>query len=175
MDETSSPIDDRLLDYLDGTLPAGERAALEILLRQDTAVAARLDELRLMHVLMGGQKLEMPQANFTASVMQRLDDRSAVARFSIRNGLFMVAGILAIVLIAGALVGAGVFDNTFATLDLNNLSRRFTTQLEFPTYSLNGRLVINGIIILNLALAFIVLDRTVLRPFFQRRLNQRAV
>src|SRR5437868_3714385 len=112
MDKTSSPIDNRLLDYLDGTLAAGERMALETLLRQDTALRARLEELRLIHTLMGGQKLETPSTDFTASVMRRLDERAAVARFPIRNGILLVAGILMIVVIAAALVSAGVFDGT---------------------------------------------------------------
>ena len=174
MDKTSSPIDDQLLDYLDGILPAGERAALEALLGQDTAVAARLEELRLMNNLMGNQKLEDPSPSFTASVMRRLDDRSSLARLSIRNGIFMVVGILVIVAIAAALVSAGVFDGTNTTVDLNDVThsnRYFTNPYTLPSFSLNGRLIINGIIMLNLALAFIVLDRTVLRPWFQRRLN----
>jgi hypothetical protein len=41
----------------------------------------------------------------------------------------------------------------------------------FPTFSLSGRVIVNSIIILNLALAFIVLDKTILRPLFQKRLN----
>jgi hypothetical protein len=174
MDEISSPIDDRLLDYLDGNLPAVERTALDTLLRQDAAVAARLEELRLMNALMSTQRLEAPSPNFTTSVMRCLDDRSAIARFSIRNGIFMVAGILVIVVFAAALVSTGTFDGTTTTIDLNEVTppnRYFTNPYTLPSFSLNGRLIINGIIILNLTLAFIVLDRTVLRPFFQRRIN----
>jgi anti-sigma-K factor RskA len=170
MDETSSPIDDRLLDYLDGTLPAGERATLEALLRQDPAVAARLEELQLMHMLMGGQKLKTPSSGFTASVMLRLKEEPATRNQVIR-GILMIIGILLIVGIAAALVSAGVFDNTLTTLNLNNLSRRYTTQPMFPTFSLSGRVIVNSVIILNLALAFIVLDKTILRPLFQKRLN----
>ena len=174
MNETSSPIDDRLLDYLDGTLVAEARIALETLLRQDAAVAGRLEELRLIHTLMGVQKLETPSADFTTAVMRRLDERTAVARFSVRNGLLLVAGILLIVGIAAALVSAGVFDGTTTTVNLNQVApsnRFFNNPYTLPSFSLSGRLIINGIIILNLALAFIVLDRTILRPLFQRRLN----
>jgi len=169
MNETPSPIDDQLLDYLDGTLPSGARAALELLLRQDTAVAIRLEELRLMHTLMNGQRLEMPAADFTASVMQRLRDEPATKGQVIR-GIFMIAGILLIVGIAAALLGAGVFD-TLTTLNLNKLTQRYAVDAVLPTFSLNIRLIVNGIIILNLALAFMVLDRTILRPLFQRRLQ----
>jgi len=170
MDETSSPIDDQLLDYLDGTLAVEERVSLETLLRQDAGVAARLEDLRLIHTLMRVQKLETPSGGFTASVMQRLKEEPATRNQVIR-GILLITGILLIAGIAAALVSAGVFDNNLTTLDLNDLSRRYTHQPVFPTFSLNGRMIVNGIIILNLTLAFIVLDRTVLRPLFQRRLQ----
>ena len=170
MNEIPSPIDDQLLDYLDGTLPASARAALETLLRQDSAMAARLEELRLMHTLMNGQALETPTTDFTASVMQRLRDEPAT-RAQVIRGIFLIAGILLIVGIAAALVSAGVFDSTLTTLNLNELTRRYAIDAVLPTFSLNGKLIVNGIIILNLALAFIVLDRTILRPLFQRRLQ----
>jgi len=170
IDETSSAIDERLLDYLDGTLPANECTDLERLLRQDGTVAARLEELRLMHRLMGAQKLEVPSPNFTASVMQQLKEEPAT-RGQVIRGILMITGILSIIGIAAALVSAGVFDSTLATLDLNEMdpARRYITHPAFPTFSLSSKVIVNGIIILNLILAFFVLDRTVLRPLFRQR------
>jgi anti-sigma factor RsiW len=168
MGKMPSSLDDQLLDYLDGTLPAGERATLEALMQQNEAAAARLEELRFMNTLMAGQKLEVPSMDFTAAVMRRLDPK----QLSIRQAILVVAGILSIIGIAAALVAAGVFDSTVTTVNLNevNPSRQFFN-MTMPSFSLNGKMIVNGIIILNLALAFIVLDRAILRPFFQRRLH----
>jgi hypothetical protein len=40
---------------------------------------------------------------------------------------------------------------------------------SFPAIPINGKLVVNIIILLNLGLAWLVLDRAVLRPLFRRR------
>jgi hypothetical protein len=42
---------------------------------------------------------------------------------------------------------------------------------ELPEIPFNGKLIVNLIIIANIALAFIVLDRAVLKPWFERRRN----
>lgn len=173
MASSSVSIDDRLLDYLDGTLPPGERQALEARIQTDAAVAARLETLRLMHALMSGQRTEAPSANFTARVMGGLDKRAATV-FSIRQGILVVTGILTVIGIAAALVGAGVFDPVLATIDLNQVKpkgMRYFDESPLPSFVVNGKFIVNGIILLNLALAFVVLDRAVLRPFFQRRLH----
>jgi hypothetical protein len=43
--------------------------------------------------------------------------------------------------------------------------------MTFPPFSIpfNGKVLVNSIIFLNLGLALILLDRTVLRPLFQKR------
>jgi anti-sigma factor RsiW len=172
MSQLPSSIDDQLLDYLDGTLPAGERAVVEALMQHNDSVASRFEELRFMHVLMAGQKPEVPALDFTAKVMRGLDPKPAALHLSIRQAVFVVVGILAIIGIAAALVSAGVFDGMLTTVDLNRVApstRLFKDSL--PAFSLNGKVIVNGIIFLNLALAFVVLDRAILRPFFQRRLQ----
>jgi hypothetical protein len=40
-----------------------------------------------------------------------------------------------------------------------------------PAFHFSGKLLINIAIVLNLALAWIVLDRTILKPLFQRRMQ----
>jgi hypothetical protein len=66
-------------------------------------------------------------------------------------------------------LSAGVFDGT-SSIDLNQtlLPNKYIQQ-SLPTISFNGKMVMNVIILLNLALAFLVLDRAVLKPWFERR------
>jgi hypothetical protein len=38
-----------------------------------------------------------------------------------------------------------------------------------PTVAVNGKWIINGIVVLALGLSFVLLDRTILRPLFNKR------
>jgi hypothetical protein len=62
-----------------------------------------------------------------------------------------------------------VFD-TSGSIDLNQtiVPNKFIQQ-PLPSIPFNGKLVMNVIIILNLALAFLVLDKAVLKPWFEKR------
>jgi hypothetical protein len=106
--------------------------------------------------------------------MSKLDQYPLSAPgFSIRNSILLLAGILVAVGIASALVAAGVFDNVTPTLDLSGIAlptRYF--QKSLPSIPFNGKIVMDIIIFLNLGLAWIVLDRAILRPLFQRRMQE---
>jgi hypothetical protein len=165
-------LDDKLLSYLDEKLSSAERMNIETLLEHDTSLKERLKELQTMHSLMKRTKLEQPSLNFTSRLMVRLDQASASTTRSIRNGIFLVIGVLITVGIAAALISTGTFDDASTMIDLNKLdiSDKYTNK-ELPSFSIDGKLFVQGIIVLNLAIAFVVLDRAVLKPFFQRRMQ----
>jgi anti-sigma factor RsiW len=164
-------LDDLLLDYLDGRLEERARLSLEEQLKHDPSLSARLQELKQMNTLLHEVSLEQPSRNFTATVMNRLDQYPLSRGLSIRNGLLLLAGITVIMVMALVLVSSGVFDQT-TTFDLNQVGpvHRYIKQ-NLPGVSVNGNVLVNVIVILNLALAFVVLDRAVLKPFFQRRMQ----
>jgi hypothetical protein len=163
--------EDAILDYLDGNLSSTQRKAFEQLLQSDPALQLRMDEIRLADQTLKLLTVENPSKNFTSTVMSRLDQYPARAGLSIRNGIFLLIGSLMVMVIAMLLVSAGVFDET-ATFDLNNinLAQRYIKQ-TLPTIPIDGKLMVNAIILLNMALAFVVLDRTILKPFFQKRMH----
>lgn len=171
MKKVTQQSDDSLLDFLDGKMTLEQQAVVKESLRKDPALQERFEQLRLIHEALQSASLEMPSKNFTTSVMAKLDSYEAYRGLSIRNGLFLLAGIVVVLSIAVILLSAGVFDQT-TTVDLNNVSvaQRFIKQ-SLPSFSIDGKILVNSIILLNIIIAFLVLDRAVLKPFFQRRMQ----
>jgi hypothetical protein len=163
--------DEILLRYLDGDMPVAEQEMLERTLQYDQVLRSRLDALRKADGIMQQLTMEEPSRNFTSVVMRRLDEEPLRAGLSIRNGIFLFLGILLIMVIAVLLLSAGVFDQT-TTLNPNDIGiiNRYIKQ-TLPSFLVDGKMIMNAILILNMALLFVVLDRAILRPIFQRRLQ----
>ncbi len=172
MKNTPQPLDDTLLNYLDGSLKPEEKTDIEKLLQQSDTLRVRLDELRGIHFALRQIKLDQPSKNFTQLVMGKLDGYTERSTFPIRNGIWLLAGVLVAVGIVSLLVSSGVFDQTQTVVDLNkiNLPKQYI-QEPLPSIPFNGKLLINIIIVLNLGLAWLVLDRAILKPYFQRRMQ----
>jgi anti-sigma factor RsiW len=162
--------DEKLFEYIDGSLKGVEKENIEKLLKNSPELQTRLAELRMLETDLRMVTVEQPSKNFTQRVMLKLDQyplRSSSLTF--RSGIFLLAGVLVAIGIGSLLVAGGVFDGT-SNIDLNQtvpLDKYIEKPL--PTFNVNGKLVVNIIIMLNLALAFVVLDRTILKPWFERR------
>ena len=103
--------------------------------------------------------------------MENLDHYSPPAiSFSIRNGIFLLAGVLIVGALALYLAGSGVFDGpiTFSSPVDPSVTEKILHR-SLPKFSLDGKVLVNAIVLLNLALGWVVLDRTILRPWFRRR------
>jgi len=171
MERITEQQEHRLLHYLDGQLGTEEVQMLEEELRTQTALRTRLEELRLVHqVLKGKARLEQPSKKFTELVMQNLDHLPQPGLLSPKNGLLLMCGMLVAVGALSFLLGSGVFDNMSGVVNLEQLpvNKNFIKN-PLPAFAINGKWVINGIMVLGMGLAFVVLDRTVLKPFFERR------
>jgi hypothetical protein len=171
MKKLSQDVEDTLLDYLDGNLDPSRREAFEQVLKGNIFLQKRLEELRAADLVLKQSVVEHPSKNFTTLVMNRLDQYPARSNVSISKGILLLTGLLIVMGIAVILLSAGVFDDT-TTLDLNNsdLIQRYIKQ-SLPQIPVSGKLIVNTILLLNLALAFVVLDRTILKPYFQRRIT----
>jgi hypothetical protein len=172
MRKVPQSVDDILLDYLDGNLDRAELEKVEHSIRNNPDWQSRLEELRLVNSFLRETKIEQPSKNLTDAVMTHLHQYPAQKGFSIKNGILLLVVVLMAIGIATVLVSTGAFDNTSTSIDLNQMevSKKFI-KTPLPSFSFNGKLIVNIIIILNLALAWIVLDRTILKPFFQRRMQ----
>jgi hypothetical protein len=172
MKKVSQSEDDILLDYLDGNLSTSDREKITQALAQTPALRARLEELKVVTSVLSDTAMEFPSKNFTHTVMNLLDQYPAQRGFSVRNGIFLLVGVLLAVGMAIALVSSGTFDNSTTSIDLNqfDISKKFITT-PLPAFEFSSKLIVNIIIILNLGLAWILLDRTILKPFFQKRMQ----
>jgi hypothetical protein len=87
-----------------------------------------------------------------------------------RNSILLLAGVLVVAIIASVLVPAGVFDSISTTIDLNQveLPKKYLER-TLPSISIDGKIMVNVIILVNLVLGWLVLDRAILKPIFQRR------
>jgi hypothetical protein len=163
-----TPTDELLIQYLDGTLDAAGRTALEARLKTDADLQSKLEWLRTMEKEMHRMKWEEPSVRFTDQVMKSLAP-GLQSRISLKSSLLLLLGTLVTIVVSAMLVSAGVFDET-GTLDMNNLiSKQDYVRLTLPAIPLSSKWIINILIIINLALAFVVLDRTILKPFFEKR------
>ena len=172
MKKVSQSVDDMLLDYLDGNQSGVDKEKTEHLIQNNPDWQNRLEELRLVNTVLSEARIEQPPKTFTAVVMSQLHKYPAHSGFSIRNGIFLLVMVLIAIGLAAVLVSTGTFDNTTTSIDLNqmDMSKKFI-KTPLPSFEFNGKLIINIIIIANLGLAWLVLDRTILKPFFQRRMR----
>ncbi|QOI97577.1 MAG: hypothetical protein HRU69_08780 [Flammeovirgaceae bacterium] len=160
--------DDQLLNYLDGTLKPEEQTLLKQTLMSNQRANERLEELRLIHTYLKSVRVEETSKNFTEGVINRLN-QPQLSGYLTRNGILLLAGALVTIGLASLLLSSGMFDSV-TSINLNQLGITNTYfERNLPTIPFNGRLIVNMVILANIALAFIVLDRTVLKPWFERR------
>lgn len=131
------------------------------------------DELRLIDETLSKGKLESPSSNFTHRVMINLHSMPAASSLSPRNGLLLLCGTFLAVVILTVIVGTGVFDTYNPTISLERLtSVPLTENINIQkTIPISGNWLLNGLVLLNIVLAFVLLDRTILRPFFNKRMS----
>lgn len=171
MERTTQKQDDQLLHYLDGTLTAKEKSDLETLLSKNTLLGIRLEQLRKVHQVLGSKaRLEHPSKLFTDKVMHNLDRQPVRSVLSPKNGLLLLCGILVAAGAMALLLSVGVFDNLNDTINLENIPlKNDLIKNPLPSIPFDGKWMVNGILILTLGLAFVLLDRTILKPYFERR------
>lgn len=173
MERLTEKQQDLLSRYVDGTLTSDDKRLVEIALRTSEAMREHLSLLRLIGQTLKDTKPEPLAKNFTEQVMINLQEYPiAATSYSLKNGILLLIGVLMAVGVALVLVGNGVFDTTVTSLDPSDfeVTKRFIKN-PLPTISLSGKLLVNSIVILNIALAWIVLDRTILKPLFQKRME----
>jgi hypothetical protein len=173
MNRLSQAQEDILLDYLDGTLASSEKIKLEEELRVNALLRSRLDELRTVHTIFQYASFDLPSRDFTERVMQKLDTTPlpTPSRWSIRNAIFLLIGVLTAIGTTSLLIASGVFDGTTSiSLDDSSLPQKIIQQ-DIPVFTFSGKLIMNVIIMLNIVVGWILLDKAILRPYFQRRMQ----
>jgi len=171
MNQLSPAKEEELLRYLDGELDADQRTNLENEVQQSDAVKTRLDELRVVQSYLKNQaSFQHPSRTFTQKVMSQLDAQPATSLFTPGKGLLLLVGIIIASGISLTLLSNGVFDQTTTSfvVDATPIKNKWIQDTSF-SIPFNGKLLVNIILFLNLGLALVLLDRTILRPLFQKR------
>ncbi|HEX6227175.1 MAG TPA: hypothetical protein VFZ52_22305 [Chryseolinea sp.] len=172
MKEISQSLDDMLSDYLEGNLTKADNEKIERGLKENRAWQVRYEELKRVHSLLAQTAIEHPSKNFTASVMSKLSQYQAPRDFPLRNSILLLMGVLVAIGITTFLLAGGAYDNSNTSIDLNQLAiPKNITKTPLPSFEFSGKTIVNGVIILNLAIAWILLDRAILKPFFQKRIQ----
>ena len=171
MNKLSPAKEEELLRYLDGELDHVQRLNLEAELQRSELLKGRLEELRMVQsFLLRKATLDTPSKNFTQKVMEGLETQPVRSLISPRKGMLLLIGIIIASAISIMLLSNGVFDQTTTSLlvDAAPIKNKW---IDNPSISIpfNAKILVNGIIFLNLGLALILLDRTILRPLFQKR------
>lgn len=166
----NAPQDERLWHYLDGLLTPAEKAEVEREIHRSTELRQRLEAMRhVTHFLRAG-KIEEPSRDFTATVMGNLHRKTASGGLSPRNGLLLLLGIVVAVLSISFLMGKGSYDSQ-TLVPLDQLNAPGQVMPDLPSFHVNAKWIISALMVVAMGLAFVVLDQTVLRPFFNKRLQ----
>lgn len=170
MKKISEEIDDLLIKFLDEKLTGEKLEKIKYGLATSEELRDRLEVLKLIQGTLQESKLLHPSSNFTKRVMTNLHSIAPLPIMTPRNGLLLLVGILIAIVIGASFVDAGFYNslNGMLSFDQINLPAGIYKP-SIPSIPFNGKLLVNSIIAINMALAFILLDRLVLRPFFNRR------
>jgi len=164
---------DQLARYIDDELNAIERASFERRLGENELLQEKYLAMAETHAMLKSQPLQSPSKNFTERVMQNLDLYTPpTVTFSVKNGIFLLAGVLVAGVLALYLVSHGTFDGQVSVF--NPAKYTLTQKLidtRLPSVSFDGKTIVNVIVLINLVIAWVVLDRTILRPLFRRRMG----
>ncbi|HEV8515741.1 MAG TPA: hypothetical protein VGQ59_20805 [Cyclobacteriaceae bacterium] len=162
--------DDELLNFLDGSGNEVERENVNKLISSNVELKKRVEELQAVHTFLQKQsKIENPSKNFTEKVMSGLHAQPSFTFLSPRNGLLLLIGLMVASGLAMMMVSAGSFDqwNTFFNLDQIPLKNNW---VKLPTsIPVDVKQVVKIFVMINIIIGFILLDRTILRPIFQKR------
>lgn len=161
----------KALEYLDGTMNASERKSFEIFIETSPELKQRLNEIRTADLLLRNEPRLEPSIYFTKNVLASLDQKPYQSR-SIFNNILLLCGIIGIVAICVILLTTGAFDSatTHINLDSLNIASKYVKK-NLPSIAINGKLMVNIVIILNLLVALLILDKGILKPLFQKRMR----
>lgn len=170
--ENISAYDEQLiLDFIDGHLDSLKAREVEDQIRNSAQLKSRFEELLKIHAaLKASAHLETPSRDFTRQVMDKLDSFRATSVLSPRNGLLLFGGIVVAIGIGLLLLKAGAFDTFNGTVAFDSIPiRKDWIKSPLPALPVSGKRIMEIALMVITGLSFVLLDRTVLRPFFGRR------
>jgi hypothetical protein len=162
--------DDQLLNFLDGSSSEAERESIKKLISSNIELKKRMKGLQTVHNFLQKQnKMESPSKNFTEKVMSSLHARPSFTFLSPRNGFLLLIGLVVASGLAIMMVTTGAFDQWHAFFNLEQIPVK-NNWVRLPTsIPVDVKQVVKIFVMINIVIGFILLDRTILRPIFQKR------
>ena len=159
----------RILQYLEGNLAMGEKKEFEDALKSDNLFMDHFLQLKLVHDSLS-TKLESPGVSFTANVMRNLSVSPMTLNVSPKNGLMLLLGVGVALVLGVTFLSSGGFDDLTGVISLDTVALpKYVIQQQLPAIPFNAGMVMKFLIGLNLAIAFVLFDRTILQPYFRNR------
>ncbi len=162
--------DDELLSFLDGKGSDADREKIKNRVNSNPLLRKRAQELNTIHAYLQKQAvMAQPSKNFTERVMAGLHTQPPFTFLSPKNGLLLLFGLLIASGLAIVLASSGAPDQwrtffNFSQLPLKN------NWVKLPTgVPIDLKLVVKTVVLLNVVIGLVLLDRTILRPVFQKR------
>ncbi len=162
-------IDNKLLDYLDGNLTESERLDFEDKISQSKSLQNRLLELKILDsMLTASHRIESPSKKFSHKVLQNLNNYKRTEIKASKSGLLLLVGVITAILIAAGMLSLNQFKDLTGSLNLQDYYKK-NELLKLPVIPLNGKLIINCILIVASGICLILLDRVILKPYFSKK------
>ena len=170
MNRSSQFQDELIFQYLDGQVPMKEKTEFENALKTDAQLNNRFQELKTVHDSLRLGKFESPGADFTTRVMRNLSAVPSRLSVSPKNGLMLLLGIGVALTLVVIYLSTGTFDQITGVLSLDkiNVPKSMVPQ-ALPAIPFNASLIMKILVGLNLAIAFVLIDKTILQPYFRKR------
>jgi hypothetical protein len=153
-----------------------DKVEFEEALKSDDQLNDRFHQLKMMHDTLKASKLESPGRDFTARVMRNLSYAPAKLSMSPKNGLMLLLGISVALTLGVIFLSTGTFDQITGVLTLDKLNvPKSVMPKSLPSIPFNASLIMKILVGLNLAIAFVLIDKTILQPYFRNRNKKRLI
>ncbi|MEP2773950.1 MAG: hypothetical protein ABJH05_17480 [Fulvivirga sp.] len=150
--------DEKLLEFIDGTLVASENEEIKNLIKEDQALSKRYSQFLEIHQMLKEKPLMTPSTGFVDGVIYSLSYKRSRFR---KSGLILFIAALSVVILGSIYIPELVLNLNLEPLSLKNF------KIEMP-----GGIDLKQLnIILLSVLSFISLllfEKTVLKPLFKR-------
>lgn len=149
-------MEERLWNFIDGTLSASEKPRIEQLLQNDIEWKTKYDELLQVNKLLQSSDLEAPSLRFTKNVMEeiaRLHIAPATKSY-INKKIIWGIGFFFIAMLIGILI-YGFGQMTFSSGEESTISKNLS-KLDFSKFFSNTW--VNAFMMINVVIGLVLLD-----------------
>ena len=158
--------EEQIWDILDGNAPPEVQQKHALLLEIDDDYRAHFATFSSLHHQLGNLELDAPSMRFEQNLMERLQPSLVIQRKKDRT-LAIFGGIMAA--LAGFTMVILSQSGTFSTEPILPALDTFNT--EGVVSWLSNPVFFYGFVLLNLILFFLVLDKKVFKPYFEKRMK----